>query len=523
MAGRAASILLGALVAVAACDDGGAIPERARTLVVARARDSESLDPPRAADTESVEVNALLFDTLVRHRADTDETVPWLARAWTVDPSGTTWTFQLRPGVRFTDGTPVDAAAVAWNFERIFDPTHPFHRGAFVATHPGFELTSIAAVDARTVRMVLAAPYAPFLASLSAAPMGIVSPTAAAADERADRAVGSGPYQLAQWQPGERLTLVRNPAYWGPQPSFARLVFEVEPDPRQRLIELEGGAADLARGVRPDELGFVSLHPGLVLQRRPGDNVAYLALHCGRPPFDDLEVRQAISLAIDRAAMAKVAYQGLAVPATSPVPPTQWGHDDEPAVARPDLARARDLLAARAAAGAIDLARTYRLYVSSTPRTYLAEPARLASALRASLEAVGLRVEVVLQPIERHRADTSAGRHDLAVFGWAGELDDPDEYVSLLSSTEIGPDWSRNVAFYRDAVVDRLIERGRREVSRPVRAAIYVELQRRLAAQVPWVPLAHAQSAIVARDDLSGIFLGRGGVVDYASIVRTPR
>ena len=501
-------------------------PARAATLVVARPSDSVSLDPARVTDTESAEVNLLIYDTLVRHRPETGELQPWLAKAWAVDDAGTTWTFHLRPGVRFSDGTAVDAAAVVWNFARQVDPAHPFHRGHFAAWDAGMALVlAIDAIDPLTVRIVLDAPYAPFLASLSRAEMAIVSPAAAAAagDGFAHHPVGSGPYLLERWREGDRITLARNPRYWGPRPTFARLVFEVEPDPRQRLVDLESGAVDLSRGVLPDELGFVALHPGLILQRPPSKSVVYLAFQCGRPPFADREVRAAIALAIDRAAIVRAAYQDLAIPAWSPVPPTQWGHWHDPVEPGPDLATARARLAARAAAGAIDLGRTYKLYLPSTPRAYLPDPAQLARALRTNLEAVGLEIELVMQPIERHRADTGNGVHDLAVFGWSGDIDDPDDYLSLLSSRAIGPGWSRNVAFYRNPVVDALLARARRERDRPAREALYGELQRVIAADAPWVPLAHPQTAIAARDDLSGIFLGRGGVIDYGSIQRTPR
>lgn len=525
----AAVVAAAAVAALVGCDatDLGAGPPRsgrAATLVIARPSDAISLDPARVSDGESAEVNLLLYDTLVRHRPETGELIPWLARTWSVDAAGTTWTFELRDDVRFSDGTPLDAAAVVWNFARQVDPGHRFHTGHFVAWDAGVVgLRAIDAVGPHTVRFVLDAPYAPFLASLSRAPMAIVSPTAAAAGDLARHPVGSGPYVLAGWTPGERLTLVRNPRAWGPRPTFARLVFEVEPDPRQRLVDLESGAVDLGRGLQPDELSFVALHPGLVLQRPPSNNVVYLAFQCGRPPFDDREVRAAITLAIDKAAIVRAAYQDLAIPASSPVPPTQWGHYHDPDEPGPDLATARARLAARAAAGAIDLSRTYRLYVPSTPRSYLPDPEVLARALRTNLEAVGLTIEVVLQPIERHRADTGLGRHDLAVFGWTGDIDDPDDYLSLLSSAAIGATWSRNIAFYRDPTVDELLTRARREADRAVRVALYVDIQRRLARDVPWVPLAHSQSAIAARDDLSGIFLGRGGVIDYASIQRNAR
>jgi peptide/nickel transport system substrate-binding protein len=526
---RLAWVHLVPAVAALGCDVGpggdGPAPERAATLVVARPSDSVSLDPARVSDVESAEVNLLLYDTLVRHQPETGALEPWLARGWAVDPAGTTWTFVLRPGVRFSDGSPVDADAVVWNLARQIDPTHPDHHGHFVAWDGGaVAIAKVEAIDPLTVRIVLSAPWAPFLSTMARPALAMVSPPRAArAGVDADAApAGSGPYVLDRWIRGERLTLRRNPTHWGPRPTFARLVFQVEPDPRQRLVDLESGAVDLSRGVRPDELAYVTLHPGLVMQRPPSNNVVYLAFHCGRPPFADPEVRAAIALAIDKPAIVRAVYQDLAIPAWSPVPPTQWGHyqDDEPA---PDLAAARARLAGRAAAGAIDLGRSYQLHVPATPRPYLPDPVALARALRTSLEAAGLRIELVMEPIERHRADTGAGRHDLAVFGWSGEIEDPDDYLSLLSSGAIGDGWSRNVAFYRNPIVDELLARARRDDRRSERERLYVMVQQALAHDLPWVPLAHTQSAIAARDELSGIFFGRGGVIDYGSIQRSPR
>ncbi len=516
----------GAWLGIAPADHGDPVI-RTGTIVVARPADASSLDPARPSDNESSEVISQLYDTLVRYRPGTTEIEPGLAVAWEVDPSGRSWTFRLRPGVRFHDGTAFDAAAVVFSFERQRDPQHPFHRGKFAYWENAFKnIERVEAVAPMVVRITIADRYAPFLAAMATFPVSIVSPAAVAqwGDEFGDHPVGTGAFRLERWTRGERIVVVRNPDYWGARPAIERVVFEVIPDARQRLIDLESGAVDLALAILPGESQFLDLHPGLTLHRPPANNVTYLAMNCARAPFDHHEVRLALAQAINKQAIVRLAYQGLATQADGPLPPSQWGYRAGLGAVRFDPAAARARLAKLAADGAIDLGRTYKLYAPTTPRPYLPNPDQVARIIRANLEAVGLHVELVLQPFAATRQDTQAGRHDLALAGWVGDNGDPDNYLFLMfdkDNTVAGI--ARNIAFYRDEAVSTLLRRARRVEDRREREALYAEAQARIAADAPWVPLAHSQVTVAAREDITGVVVDPTGHVVYAGLKRVKR
>lgn len=511
----------------AAPSDRGPGGLKAGTIVVARPADASSLDPARPSDNESSEVISQLYDTLVRYRPGTTEIEPGLAVAWEVDPAGRSWTFRLRPGVRFHDGTALDAAAVVFSFERQRDPQHPYHRGKFAYWENAFKnIERVEAIAPMIVRITISDRFAPFLAAMATFPVSIVSPAAVArsGDDFGDHPVGTGAYRLERWTRGERIVIVRNPDYWGPRPAIERVVFEVVPDARQRLIALESGAVDLALAILPAESQFLDLHPGLTLHRPPANNVTYLAMNCAQPPFDQPAVRQALALAINRQAIVRLAYQGLATVADGPLPPSQWGY--RPGLGAvgfdPDAARAR--LERLAAEGEIDLGHTYKLYAPTTPRPYLPNPEQVARIIRANLEEVGLHVELVLQPFAATRQDTQAGRHDLALAGWVGDNGDPDNYLYLMFDKDnTVPGIARNIAFYRDDAVSTLLRRAQRVEDRGERERLYAEAQTRIAADAPWVPLAHSQVTVAAREDITGVVVDPTGHVVYAGLKRVKR
>jgi peptide/nickel transport system substrate-binding protein len=528
-------LVLGVLALGTACDADRLGLARGRqdlahqrnAVVVGRPSDAISLDPARPTDNESAEVLGQIYETLVRYRAGTTEVEGGLAVAWHADATGTLWTFELRDGVRFHDGSRLDADAVVFSFERQRDPHHRYHTGQFTYWENAFKnILAVEKVDDLTVRFRIASRYAPFLANLTMFPVSIVSPRAVArwGDSFAEHPVGTGPFFVERWDRGERIVLGRFHDYWGPPSTVERLVFEVVPDARQRLVDLESGAIDLAVAILPEELQFVDLHPGLTLYRPPTNNVTYLAMNCLHPPFDDVRVRRAVNLAINKSPIVRLAYQGLAIPADGPMPPTQWGHLSGPGVSRFSPDEARKLLAEVAAEGKLQLDQTYTLYVPATPRPYLPNPERVARVIQTNLAAVGIKTQVVMQPFEAHNDDTELGRHDLALAGWVGDNGDPDNYLSLLFDKDnTVPGLASNIAFYRDDEVSRLLREAQSIEDRAARESLYAEVQRRLAADAPWAPLAHSQVAIAANDDLDGIVVNASGHVVYTGLVRVAR
>ncbi|MCX5743916.1 MAG: ABC transporter substrate-binding protein [Proteobacteria bacterium] len=492
-------------------------------LVVAQATGAISLEPVRVTDNESIEAGTLLYEGLVHWKPGTTDIEPGLATAWKTSPDGRTWTFTLRDHVVFHDGTACDAAAVVFSFERVIDPKHPqYIAGPIDGTYWRLlfkDVTRIVAIDAATVQIETARPYAPLLGELAMFP--IVSPTAVATWGAAYRAhpVGTGPFAFESWVIGEQLVVHRNPTYWGKAPALERIVFRVVVDARQRLIDLESGSVDVATAILPDEQTFVELHPDLRLHHVASNDVSYLAFNTQHPPFDDPLVRRAASHVINKEPIVKLAYQGRATAADGPLPPTQWGYHAPDVKYAYDVALARKLLAQ---SKTFDPARVYRLYAPTTPRPYLAQPERVARSLAAALEEVGIHIELVLQPYKEHRLAVERGDHDLAVFGWIGDTGDPDNFLYVLFHSDnavVGE--AQNIAFYRDPGVDALLRQAQEVTDQATRSGLYAAVQDRIGLAAPWVPIAHSEVVVAARRSLAGVVLSPLGHPIYALMSRT--
>lgn len=536
--------LAAAVAAVAAalgagCDSvdavlgGGAAAEGHRlgtrdpaTLVIGRPLDAISLDPARVTDNESAEIAFQVYDTLVQWEPGTATVTPGLATSWSVDASGEVWTFELRRGVRFHDGTRFDADAVVFSLERQRDPSHPFHRPDFQYWPNVYRnIEQVEKLDDYTVRITIERPYAPFAANMAMFPVSIVSPAAVTeyGDAYGEHPVGTGPWIFERWERGEHLILRRNPAYWGGAPAMERLVFTTIQDPRQRLVALESGAIDIAASILPEELQFVDLHPGLVLHESTANNVSYLAINTTRGPLRDVGVRRAIAHAINKEPIVQLAFQGLATPAEGPLPPRQWGYHRPRARHAYDPAEARRLLADAQARGVFTPETELVLYAPSTPRPYLPGPDRVARAIQANLADVGIRTRLVLQPFGDHLVSVRNGQHDLCLLGWVGDNGDPDNFLQQLDPRNTTLGSAVNVAFYGDGEVGGLIVRAQETEDPLERARLYARVQERVAEDVPWVPLAHTQVPIAARDDISGIILNPTGQVLYRAVRRSRR
>ncbi|MBI4511248.1 MAG: ABC transporter substrate-binding protein [Deltaproteobacteria bacterium] len=488
------------------------------TLIVGLTADALGLDPARFTDNESVEVCEQVYEHLVRYAQNSVEIEPALATHWDVAAGGTEWTFHLRSGVRFHDGTPLDAAAVVFSFERQRDPHHPYHTSDFTYWENNYRyIEKIEAQGRMVVKIKTDRPYAPLLALLATFPVSIVSPEAVRlwGEDFKNHPVGTGPFRFVSWSRGDRIVLERNEQYWGRKARLRRLVFRTIPDARQRLIALEGGAVDVAYNLLPEELQFVELHPDLKLHRIAGQNVAYLAMNTMRAPWGDVHVRRAVNHAINKVPIVKLIYQGQGVPATGPLPPTIWSYRDDVARYPFDRERARALLIDAVARKALDRNSKYLFYVPRTTRQYLPNPEQVAAVIQRNLKEVGIETEVVAQDFAAHLEAVRSGRHDLCLLGWAGDNSDPDNFYSLLDKDNTTLGMASNVAFFRNAELHGLLTYARETQDRAERERYYRRAQEIIAREAPWVPLAHAQLAVATREDVAGFAIHPSSLVYY--------
>ncbi len=476
-----------------------------RALVVAQAAEPLTLDPVRATDSESIEIGGLVYEGLVRWKLGSTDVEPGLATKWEVSPDGKHWRFYLRRGVQFHDGTPLDAKAVAFSFHRLLDKTHPNYLGESGEYWQKLlkDVIAVSAIDPTTVEIEVGRPYAPLLGEVAMYP--IVSPAAVATwgDAFQRHPVGTGPFVFESWTPGEAVTVRRFAGYWGQGALLERIVFRVVTDARQRLIDLESGSVDLAAAIRPDEQPFVELHPDLRLEHTPGNDVSYLAFNVTHAPFDNRDVRRAANHAINKEPILKLAFQGRAIAADGPLPPTQWGYH------KPKTRYA------------FDPTKKYKLYAPTTPRPYLQSPERVARFLQAALEQVGIQTELVLQPYQEHRTAVEAGLHDMALFGWIGDTGDPDNFLYVLfHSDNTVVESAQNIAFYRDPGVDKLLIEAQGASDEATRTGLYGSVQDKIADDAPWVPIAHSEYVVAVRAELEDVVLSPLGHPMYARIHR---
>jgi peptide/nickel transport system substrate-binding protein len=531
MRGRTASEFVVAVIAVVlsvvlaggACQGPPPAAQAADRLVVARSSDAVNLDPARANDIESLEVAEQIYGRLVRFAPGRLEPEPDLATSWSVSDDGTVWTFELRPGVIFHDGTPFDADAVVFSFERQLRPDHPAHEPDFVWARAFHNIQRVVAQGRLRVQFQIDRPYAPFLANLAMGPAAIVSPTAVTrlGSKFGGHPVGTGAYRFVEWIPGDRITLERNPQYWDKPPQIRYLVLLTLPDSRERLQALESGAADVIQQLAPDDLSLVRLHPDLKLATAPAALVSYLAMNTQRRPLNDPRIRRAIAHGIRRDALVKLIYQGLGIPAIGPLPPNVWGARSDVVTYPYDVAEARRLLADAGwrGAGATPL----KLFAPSVPRQYMPAPARVANIIKVSLAEIGIPVEVILNDPEEHQRALWAGEHDLALHGWFNDNGDPDNFLyTLLDSDNTMGARPSNVAFYSNSWFHDVIGNAQRTTDRTERERLYSQAQAILATDVPWVPLAHSKVVFATRANLKGLVVQPSAMGLYRWVERIP-
>jgi len=498
-------IFLVLMVATTACTE-----QQGQTLVYGRGGDSVGLDPALESDGESFKVCDNIYETLVTFGPETTEVVPGLALSWDVSEDGLTWTFRLRQDVLFHDGTPFDADAVVFSLERQFKEDHPFHKveGAYqywASMSMSDIVSDVRAEGPWTVVIHLKRPNAPFLSNLAMNFCAIVSPTAIQKwkDDAPRHPVGTGPFQFVQWIKDDRIVLERNPTYWGETPALDRIIFRSIPESSVRLIELSQGSIDVMDNLVPDFITHIQSDPKLKLLSQAGMNVGYLAMNMDRPPFHLLKVRRAVNQAINKQALVDNLYQGLALPAVNPIPPTLWSYNEsvEGYVYDPD--EARRLLAE---AGYPQGFKT-TLWAMPVPRPYMPQPMKIAEAIQADLKRVGIQAEIVTFEWGTYLDKVQRGQHDMALLGWTGDNGDPDNFLYVLLDKNATAFPANNIAFYRSGPLHELLVDAQREVDPERRTDLYRKAQEIVHEDAPWVPLVHAAQTAALRTRVEGFQL----------------
>ena len=324
-------------------------------LIVGQIAEPKALDPAAVTAVNDFRILMNVYDGLVRYRDGTLEVEPALATSWEISEDGTMYTFSLREGVTFHDGSAFDAEAVKFNFDRMLDESHPYHdTGPFPLAFFFSAVESVEALDPLTVRFTLNAPYAPFLSNL-AYPTGLIVSPAAVMQHGAEfgrNPSGTGPFQFVEWRSNEAVVVEANPDHWDGAPALEAVVFRPITDANTRTAEMLAGGIDLMVEVPPVALSEFQ-GADFTIHEQAGPHVWFLILNAKEGPFADVRVRQAANYAINKEAIVNDVLEGTAEVAAGPTPPAfAWAYNEalEPYPYDPD--KARDLIAEAGAEGA---------------------------------------------------------------------------------------------------------------------------------------------------------------------------
>nr|WP_232336788.1 ABC transporter substrate-binding protein [Planococcus lenghuensis] len=495
---------------VAEGDEGEAVEEEVQdTLIFGRGGDSVTLDPIGATDGESFKVTKNIFETLVNFGEQDTDVVPennGLAESWEISEDGLTYTFDLREGVLFHDGTEFDANAVVANFERWAAgdaDSAPYYSSMFggYAGEPGHIIESVTAVEDHVVEFKLTRPSAPFLKNLAMSPFGIASPTAfeELGEEFGNNPVGTGPFQFVEWQRNDTVTVERFEDYWQEGlPNLERIIFRAIPDNSARLNSLLSGEIDLADGINPADAATIADEPELQLWERPSMNIGYLGFTTTREPFDDPLVRQALSYAIDKQAIVDAFFEGYAETAKNPLPPVISGYNDEIEDYTYNPEKAKELLAAAGYPDGFEM----ELWAMPVPRPYMPDGQKVAEAIQANLADVGVTAEIVSFEWATYLEKAKNGEADAFLLGWTGDNGDADNFLYvLLDQDNIG---SNNYTRYENQELHDILIEAQTETDEEARAELYRQAQEIIHEDAPMVPLAHSTPLIAGDADITG-------------------
>ena len=460
--------LLASLV-LAGCGSPGA-PSR-RELIDSRDNyDPRSLDPALSTDVPTGRAVGYLFDGLTRFTPDA-KVEPALAARWDVTPDGLTYTFHLRNGVTFHDGSPFTARNVVSSWQRALDPRTKSGAAQFLFPIKGAKafntdsaktISGLAVRDDSTLTVTLAEPLAIFTKML-AMPVAAIVPSNIPANF-GEHPIGTGPWKLVEWKHDDYLLFAKNPSYFDGPPKTDSLRARVIAEPSTAVAEYESGNVDILEIPASEASDWVddeSKKP--MLMSTPALELVYIGINTTRGPLVDPRVRQAINYAIDINRIIERLIGGRGTRTAGVVPPALGGFDSSRAAYPYDPAKAKQLLAAAGHPNGIDI----ELWTSVTP-IYL----RIAETIQAYLNAVGIRTKIVQRESAASRAAARKGQTDMILKDWYADYPDAEDFLyPLLHTANRGA--GGNVSFYANPAFDSIVTASRHELDETKRNALY--------------------------------------------------
>ncbi len=496
------------------------------TLVFGASADPVSLDGAYTSDGESARVQRQIFETLVTTKPGGTDVEPLLAKTFKASDDGKSWTFDLQSGVKFTDGTPLDAKAVCFNFDRWYNfkgvqqsaSVSYYWQTVFSgyaknedASLPESLYASCEAKDAATAVINLTSPSASFLAGLALPAFSIASPKALVEYKADDvsgtgdtpsfngtfgttNPVGSGPFKLESNEKGNQVVLVRNDDYWGEKAKLERVIFKPIADGPARRAALEAGDIQGYDLVDPADLGALK-SAGYQLLQRPAFNVGYVGFNTAKPPLDNPKIRQAIAHALNLKALVQAQYPPGSEVAKEFMPPQLFGYADDVTTYDYDVAKAKALIAESGVANpTIEFS-----YPTDVSRPYMPNPQANFQAFQTDLEAAGFKVVPKSAPWNpEYLANVNSGGAAMYLLGWTGDFGDPDNFIGTFFRTK-QPAWGP-----LDPAIYSQLEKARADGDQKSRIEEYKKANKQIMDFLPGIPYVHTSPSLAFDKDVKG-------------------
>jgi peptide/nickel transport system substrate-binding protein len=487
-----------------------AAPKKGGTLVIGRGGDSVSMDPAIETDGQSLQICDNIFDRLISFVPGSTDTKPGLAESWDIDPKGLIYTFKLRKGIKFHDGTPFNADAVVFSLARQMKEKKfkfvdakmklPEEAGMVFEYWDSMGMNdavdSVEAIDANTFVIKLKAPNAPLINTLGMQFCSVISPTQKMklGENFKSNPSGTGAFAFVEWVKGDHLTLKANDTYWDKRPYIDKAIFRTIPENSVRYLELKTGNIHMALLPGPENIKQALQDPNMHVESQAGLNVGYLGFNHTKELWQDKRVRIAIAHAINKKSIVDNIYFGTGQVAKNGMPPILWGYNDkivdfeyspEKAKKLLDEAKFFDKLKASNPSGKITL------WCMPVARPYNPAGMKVGEAMQADLKKIGIDVELVTFEWGTYldKQVKQPPEMDLFQLGWTGDNGDPDNFLSILYDGMVGPTVRTQ---WKNEEYHKLMEQGVQTADKKKRVEIYMKAQEIFHNECANIPVAHA-------------------------------
>ncbi len=451
-------------------------------LVAAISAEPDQLDPHKTTAYASFEVLENVYDTLVQPDENLDMK-PALAKSWTTSEDQLTWTFTVRDGVKFHNGDPFTAKDVVYSYNRIIDDK--------LATSYRLEpVKEVTAPDDTTVKIKLKRPTPNLLALIGGFKgMAIVDKQNVTSGKIKRDPIGTGPFMMDSYTPGDSIVLTANPDYWGGAPELGSVKYTFVPEPTVALANLKSGEAQWTDNLPPQQVESLKSDDSLKIGVTATNDYWYFTENEQHKPFDDKRVRQALAWAVDRKAITDAAKFGLATVNQTAIPKTsRWYYDYAP-YSR-DVDKAKQLLAE---------AGVKNLTVDAMVTNEYPETVQAAQVMASQLSDVGVKLKIRTEDFATWLDDESKGKFDLFILGWLGNIDPQDFYYDQHHTGG-----SSNYQHYSNSQVDKLLDQARQETDQAKRKDLYDRAAKIIVDEASYTYLYNPDVAQGWSPDLTG-------------------